>query len=400
MLAHSPPLPLIIDHLDKGHTITAKDEERITLALRYRERVRHIRLRMPVVNLQRIIEAMHGEFPILESLCIAPPPKHAASGTNLVLPESFRAPHLRHLLLGNAVCTMGSPLLMPIVGLVRLFLDDIPSTAYFHPSDLLRQLSLMSQLETLSVSFHSPIPSRDVERQLLGTPVVTRVVLPTLRWFLFGGVSAYLEALLPRMTAPLLERLRMRFFNQLTFSIPHVLQFIGTMEDLRFSSAWLLFRNEAIIVKVYPHEGAIMKALSMEVRCRHVDWQVASAAQIMFALRAVLSSVEDLVLQYDRHPTSPMWHSEVDRRQWRELLRSSSSVKRLFVDDGLVGEVSRAVQVDDGESPMELLPELKELGYITSRRAGAGEDAFTAFADARRNAGQPVTLDRSVRPKS
>jgi hypothetical protein len=202
------------------------------------------------------------------------------------------------------------------------------------------------------------------------------------------------------MTAPLLERLRIRFFNQLIFSIPHVLQFIGAMEDLRFSSAWLLFRNEAIIVKVYPHEGATMKALSMEVRCRHVDWQVASAAQIMFALRTVLSSVEDLVLQYDRHLTSPMWHSEVDPGQWRELLRSSSSVKRLFVDDGLVGEVSRDLQMDDGESPMELLPELKELGYITSRRAGAGEDAFTAFADARRNAGHPVTLDRSVRPKS
>jgi hypothetical protein len=393
MLAHSPPLPLIIDHLDKGHHISAEDEERITLALRHRERVRHIRLRMPAVNLQRIIETMDDEFPILESLCIAPPPKHAATGTNLVLPESFRAPHLRHLLLGNAVCTMGSSLLTPVVGLVRLFLDNIPPTAYFHPSDLLRQLSLMPQLETLSVSFHSPVPNRDVERELLRAPVVTRVTLPTLRRFLFGGVSAYLEALLPQMTAPLLERLRIRFFNQLTFSIPHVLQFIGAMEDLRFSSAWLLFRNDAITVKVYPREGATMKALSMEVRCRHIDWQVASAAQIMLGLRTAFSSVVDLVLQDDRRALSPVWHSHVERGQWRELLMSSSNVKRLLVDDRLVGDVERSLQMDEGESPMELLPELKELGYITSSRAG---EAFTAFVDARRDAGHPVVLARSL----
>ncbi|KAI0286298.1 hypothetical protein BC826DRAFT_1189424 [Russula brevipes] len=44
MLAHSPPLPLMIKHIFRGHYITAKDEEGINLALGYRDRVRRIGL--------------------------------------------------------------------------------------------------------------------------------------------------------------------------------------------------------------------------------------------------------------------------------------------------------------------------------------------------------------------
>ncbi|KAI0290764.1 hypothetical protein BC826DRAFT_522877 [Russula brevipes] len=164
-----------------------------------------------------------------------------------------RAPHLRYLLLGNAVCTMGSPLLTPVIGLVRLFLDNIPPTAYFHCTQVICSDSFHScpSWSRCRPPFALQSSNRDAERELLRAPVMTRVTLPTLRRLLFGGVSAYLEAILPRMAVPLLERLRIRFFNQLTFSIPHVLQFIGAMEDLRFSSAWLLFRNGAVTVKVY-----------------------------------------------------------------------------------------------------------------------------------------------------
>jgi hypothetical protein len=45
MLAHSPPLPLVIDYEDDGEdtVITAEDEEAIILALEQRDRVRRIR---------------------------------------------------------------------------------------------------------------------------------------------------------------------------------------------------------------------------------------------------------------------------------------------------------------------------------------------------------------------
>jgi len=64
-------------------------------------------------------------------------------------------------------------------------------------------------------------------------------------------------------------------------------------------------------------------------------------------------------------------------------------VKTLNVDDGLIMEVFRCPKSDDGELLLVLLPELQELIYPGS---SDGDDIFTSFIDARRNAGRPVTL--------
>ena len=98
MLANSPPLPLIIDHIlrDQDHDITAEDEEGILLALQHRHRVQRIRLEMPVPNLQKLVTTMDDEFPMLEFLYITAPTEQDVS---LVLPQTFQAPHLRHLVL-------------------------------------------------------------------------------------------------------------------------------------------------------------------------------------------------------------------------------------------------------------------------------------------------------------
>jgi hypothetical protein len=57
MLAHSLPLPLDIDYPDKYH-ITTEEEEEAILALRQRDRVRRVRLRIPITNLQKLIVAL------------------------------------------------------------------------------------------------------------------------------------------------------------------------------------------------------------------------------------------------------------------------------------------------------------------------------------------------------
>jgi len=386
MLGHSPPLPLIIDHLDGDHTITTEDKEGIILSLQHRHRVRRIRLEMPVPSLQKLIAATDDEFPILDYLYIRPPTKE---DTSLILPRALRAPHLRHLILRNFA--FPSSLLTTTTGLVTLSLQWVHPSAGFRPNDFLRLLSPMPQLETVGITLHSPVPSRDVERQLLHTPITTQVAFPNLRWFAFRGSSAYLEALLPRMTTPLLEKLQILFYNQLRFPLPHLLQFLSAAENLRFNSARLMFQEEAVFVRMYPYDGAKMCSLYMQVTCRHLDWQVTSAAQIFKALRTVLIAVEHLTLEYGRYLTSSEWQNEADRTQWRELLKPFGNVKTLQVDKDLVGQLSRSLQSDDGESVLEMLPELKELSYLAPRDIG---DAFGAFVDARLNAGCPVALVR------
>ena len=387
MLAHSPPLPLIIDHSDEAREFTAEDEEGIILALQHRDRVCRIRLRLPIPFLQKVLLTMDDEFPILEYLLIGRLIKH---NMGLVLPKTFQAPHLHHLLLSNFAIPIRSPLLTPAVGLVTLSLEFIHPSAYFRPNDLLQRLSLMPQLEALEIGFHSPVPNREVEMQLLDTPTMTHVTLPNLRWFYIRGVSAYLETLLPRMTTPLLKRLHIVFFNQLTFSFTHLLQFISTRENLRFRSTDFWFTPQALGMEVYLAHWAKTCALSVYVLCAHLDWQVASAAQIHDALRTAFSAVERITLRRSGFGRLEDRENAADRTHWRELLRSFGNVKSLRVaNDNLVMPVSDCLRPDDEESPMELLPELKELEYFSSSDA---DEEFTSFIDAREKAGHPVTL--------
>ncbi|KAH9955481.1 hypothetical protein BC827DRAFT_1158220 [Russula dissimulans] len=352
-------------HPSPSHSITTEDEEGIKLVLQYHDHVHHIRLLIPLPNLQKVIVALDNEFPILEWLYIQPPTKENAS---LILPKSFGAPHLCLLKLSNFAFQIGTPLLMTAIALITLLLDNISPSLYFHPNDLVHRLSQFPQLETLSIMFHSPVPNCEVKRELLRRPLTTHVTLPNLCCFGFGGATAYLEALLPCMTAPLLAKIEVLFFNQLTFHLPHVLQFLNTAENPRFSSTKLIFREEWFSAVLYPNKEARIYSLYMDVGCRYLDWQVASTAKIFRVLRSAFSSVEDLTLEYWRYDVSPERPNEADRTQWRDLLRPFSN---------------------DGESPVELLPELKELSYSYRRKFN---DAFTAFIDARRIAGRPVTV--------
>lgn len=67
LLAHSPPLPLVLDYCDLYDYLTADDELGIISALlEHRDRVRRIRIMQPVHILQRLINALGGDFQNLE----------------------------------------------------------------------------------------------------------------------------------------------------------------------------------------------------------------------------------------------------------------------------------------------------------------------------------------------
>jgi hypothetical protein len=200
-----------------------------------------------------------------------------------------------------------------------------------------------------------------------------------------------LEALVHRITTPRLENLQILFFIQLTFSVPRLLQFVNATENLTFKSAKFWFSDKFVDVEVYPHEEAEVYAFSITVKCWHLDWQVSSAAQIFNSLSPLFSAVEHLTLQHEVHSQSSEEHNKADRTEWRQLLGSFRNVKTLLIDEGLVEELSHCLELDDGELPLEVLPELQELTYSGS---GNTRDAFTSFIDARQDAGRPVTLVR------
>jgi hypothetical protein len=207
--------------------------------------------------------------------------------------------------------------------------------------------------------------------------------------------SAYSEAVLSQITASRLENFEIFYLKQLTFSVPQLLQFMGRTENLRLDRAEFNFDNEGVFVMVMRPETNMpvtASAFSIYVGCWHLDWQVYSVANFFNTPSQVSSAVEHLTLAHEVHSRSSGEHNEVDRTEWRKLLRSFSNVKTLDIDDGLVKELSRCLQLEGGEHPLELLPELQELTYSGS---GNANNAFTSFIDARQNAGRPVTLIKS-----
>jgi hypothetical protein len=220
------------------------------------------------------------------------------------------------------------------------------------------------------------------------------ITLPNLREFYFKGVSAYLEGLVAQISAPVLSLLEIEFFNQLSFTVPHLLQFMGTLEILSFNTVRLVFNDRSTAFQLgestnrgYP--------FWVRISCGHLDWQVSSTAQILDTLQPVLSVVEQLTLIHYKHNRSSEWHNEVDRTQWRQLFRPFSNLKTVRVPNKLIGKLAPSLQTEDGEPPLELLPNLK---VIESSGGDEARDAFTPFLDERRVAGHPVNLTMDHHP--
>jgi hypothetical protein len=393
MLEHSPPIPLIIYYDDKNRNITAEDEKGIMLALQHRDRIRRIYLGLPIPSLQKLIKAMDDEFSMLEYMYMAPPAKHK---TRLIIPSTFEAPQLRHLLLVHFTCPIGSRYLKSTTRLVTLILRFTHPSTYPHPDRLVHSLSLLPQLEILQISPLSPIPSCEIERQLLHTPITTHTTLPNLRRFYFRGISTYLESLLHQIITPRLEIFRIQFFNQLSFSVPHLLQFMRTIGNLQFSDIVFLFYHKAVAVWAYPpkENASIDFKFCFNIVCGHLDWQVSSMAQIFNVLRPLFSNVVDLTLDYREHSLSSEWHNQADRTLWRKLLGSFKGVKTFRVHKGLVAELSHSLRLD-GEPPLEIVPELKELVCPVG---SVDDNTFAAFIDDREGTGQPVSLTEEAFP--
>ena len=394
MLAHSLPFPLIIFHDNNNYNLTPEDERGIMFALDHRDRVRRICLIMPVPCLQKVIKAMDNQFPTLEYLYISPPTMH---NTHLTFPATFRAPQLKHLMLNHFSSPIGSPLLTTAVNLVRLSLRWIHTSTDLYPNHLIQALPLLPQLQNLTITFSSPVPNREIERHMLQTTNITHTTvttLPNLQVFHFGGDSAYLEALLSYVNAPLLKRLSVTFFNQLSFSVPHLGQFVTTAENIRFNKVDFLFCHKAVAVFMYLSASAPLPTLYIRVDCEHLDWQVSSMAQIFNVLSPLFSAVVDLSLDYRSHTLSSEWHKQADCTHWRQLLGSFGNVEILRVHNGLVGELSRCL-ASDGEPHLETLPGLKTLICPFGSRDGK---TFARFVHDREVAGLPIDLIEDAFP--
>jgi len=213
-----PALPITIDSLLNFEGMPNYEDGDSTISvLEHRDRIFGINLSgLTGLQLKTCVTLMQEPFPILRTLslrCDADKPP--------VISDMFLGgspPHLQKFKLWQVPFPTLPNFLLSTRGLVELDLQEIPSTGYISPDVMVTSLAMLTGLRSVSISFRSrsSFPKNPTSQC---PPPPTRAILPALTAFMFGGVSEYLEDLMARIDAPLLDDLDLQFFYRPTSGV-------------------------------------------------------------------------------------------------------------------------------------------------------------------------------------
>jgi len=250
-------------------------------------------------------------------------------------------------------------------------------------------LSTLTRLGSLSIEFQSP---RFPDRTNRHPPPLTRTVLPALTRLHFQGVSEYLEDLVARIDAPLLDHAAIIFFNQLIFDTPQLPQFMRRTERLTSPTrAVVTFHPHTVQISLFsPISSA---KFDLQISCNESDWQISSVEQICIQCTPILSHVEGLEIREGSF-LRPEWLDDLDSAQWLELFHAFTAVRSLHVSEELQPIVAPAFHGLTGRRATEMLPALHTLFLEGFQPHGSVSGTIEPFTDSRRLSGRPVDVLR------
>ena len=379
-----PALPLVISCYN-GYNVENMDN--IIAVLERSDRVCQITL-IDTRNsdLEIPLAAMQQPFPELTRVDLYSPE------TTQVVPDSFLggfAPRLEYLRL-NRIPFPGLPkLLLSATHLVTLHLFNIPHSGYFSPDAMVTALSTLTSVEYLTLEFRSPRSCPDQASRRL--PPSTRSILLALTYFRFKGVSEYLEDLVTCIDAPLLNKLRITFFNDTAFDIPLFMQFISrtpTSRALQKTHVKLSYgRADLHFLSQTSDDGR----LNVKILCRGLEWQVSSLEQVCTWCLPSLSMLEDLYI-YDEPYSQPDWKDDIESGLWLQLFHPFTTVKNLCLSEKFALRIGPALQELVEGRTTEVFPALKNTfleGFESSKPVQKGIAKFIA---ARQVASRPIAV--------
>ncbi|KAN0106983.1 hypothetical protein V8E52_010585 [Russula decolorans] len=388
-----PPLPIVI----MVYGDEAWVEGDIVAALDRNDRLCGIDLwpgYVPNSQLEKLFAAMQQPFPALTRLQL-----HCEARDEIapVFPNSFlggSAPRLQSLILGGIPFPGLPKLLRSAIHLVTLELSHIPHSGYFPPEAIVTGLSVLIRLEKLVIGFDSPQCRPDRTNRRPPPPPSTRTLLQALTTFQFKGVGEYLEDLLARIDAPLLDDLEITFFHQLVFDTPQLTQFISRTPRFNFNAyngARVVFSELEVRITLSQTSDETLK---LGILCNLSEWQLSSLAQIRssFFPQGLLHTVEDLHILENEY-WRPDWQDDIESSQWLELLHPFTTVKDLHMSQEIVPRITAALrELVAGESVTEVLPALQSLLFEEPLPLGPVQEALGQFVAARQLAGHPITV--------
>jgi hypothetical protein len=383
-LAVWPPLPIIVWY----NSDPTWGIDNLMAVLEHNDRVCEIGLNPSSLELEEVLAPMQKPYPALTDLMIVWWDDHGAAP---IVPESFlggSAPRLRQFNLERIPFPGLPKLLLSATHLVTLDLWDIPNSGYFTPEAIVTGLSTSTSLEVFFLDFESPL-SRP-KRESRCPPPLTRSILPALTRFSFKGASEYLEDLVARIDAPLLDGLKIIFFHQLIFDTPQLNQFISRIPNLKIQGEARVDFFPRYVGVILPQ--AFPRELNLGVACGPSDWQLSTLAQIYSSAlpQALIPTMEHLSIRDNFQPSH--WQDDIEDSQWLEVLHPFTSVKNLYLSRELTPSIAPALQELVGERVIEVLPALQSLFLEEVHWSGAVQEAIGKFVAARQLAGHPVII--------
>jgi hypothetical protein len=202
-----------------------------------------------------------------------------------------------------------------------------------------------------------------------------------------------------QIDAPLFEGVNITLFNQLIFDIRHLPRFVGhTSSFTPYNRAEMTFHDGHIVISLLSAFPRAPNLFRLELRCKGVDWQVSSMAQICGQCSFLLSGIEQLDIRGDVDLLGSTLQVDMDNTQWLELFHPFTAVQTLSISREFQPFIASALQGLSVESVSEVLPALGELHlerYQVSRPASARErqlEDIKSFITARQRSGQPVSV--------
>ena len=366
-------------------------------AIVHHNRICEIEITLKSSQLQRLAPAMQEQFPVLTRLSL----RYDSIGSHHLLapalPDRFlggSAPRLQFLGLDRIPFPALPKLLLSATDLVYLYLHDIPHSGYMSPEAIVTDLAVSANLKALFIEFES-LQSRP-NRESRCPPPSKRTVLPALTRFESQGVVEWLEDLVARIDAPLLNTFWISFFYQLILDTSHLVQFMRrTTMFQTFDEAHVYFScYGSIQVGSLPWEEIFYKRTALNITCEEIDQQFPSLVQILTSFFPSIYVVEHLYIRGFQDALE-QWEVATEDTRWLKFFRPFNAVKNLYVCKNSAPRIAPALgalQELVGERVTNVLPALESLFLEELDPSGTVQEALGKFVAARQLLGHTVAV--------
>jgi hypothetical protein len=221
-------------------------------------------------------------------------------------------------------------------------------------------------------------------------PPPTRTVLPALTRFELQGACGYLEDLVARIDAPLLDSIYITFFDELIFDIPRLAQLMRrTTRFQALNEAHVDFDYNCIQLGFCPPERRSGERTGMRISYGGWDRQLSYMAGIFTSFFPSVHMVEHVYI-YQNPIMLPLFPYDVENVRWLGIFQPFVAAKNLYLTKRFARHITRALQVEGKTT--EVFPTLQNIFLEGLTPSDFIQKGIGEFIAARKLSGHTITV--------